>query len=149
MNWLRTRLQRRTGPEIGSVTVFVVITVAGVLILAGLVADGGAKLRATQRADAIAAEAARTAGQVINRPDAIATGTVVVDRQGAADAAQGYLAANRVTGTVAPGADGTTLEVTVTSSAPTVFLALIGIPTLTVTGRASIELVHAVTGART
>ncbi|HEY8722155.1 pilus assembly protein TadG-related protein [Pengzhenrongella sp.] len=149
MNRLFRRLQRRIGEESGSVTVFLVIVVVGILILAGLVVDGGAKLRATQSADAIAAEAARTAGQVINRPDAIATGAVVVDRQGAANAAQGYLAANQVNGSVALGEDGTTLEVRVTSSAPTVFLGLIGIPTLTATGQASIELVHGVTGGGT
>ncbi|QTE30047.1 pilus assembly protein TadG-related protein [Pengzhenrongella sicca] len=125
-------------------TVFVVIVVVGILLLAGLVADGGAKLRATQRADAVAAEAARAGGQVIDQPDAIADGTVVVDRQGAATAAQAYLAANNVSGTVVPGPDRSTLVVTVAGSSPTAFLGLIGIESLPVTGQASITLVHGV-----
>jgi hypothetical protein len=115
----RVRHRLGTDAEAGSVTVFLAITVTGLLILVGLVADGGAKLRATQRADTIAAEAARTAGQ------AIETGTV----------------------TIAP--DGTTLEVTVTTSSPTVFLGLIGISTLSVTGHGQVALVHGVTGGGT
>jgi len=147
MTSLGRRLRAAAGDETGSVTVFVVIVAVGILLLAGLVADGGAKLRATQRADAIAAEAGRSAGQIINRPDAIADGNVVVDAQGAANAAQAYLAANDVTGTVAPGPGGTTLVVTVTDSSPTVFLGLIGINSLTVTGHASIALVRGLSGA--
>ncbi len=134
--------------ERGSVSLFLAITVVGLLILAGLVADGGAKLRATQRADAVAQEAARAAGQAINVPTAIAGGTTSVDVHAATSAAQAYFAANDVAGTVAVDG-GTTIEVTVHDVAPTIFLGLIGITTLDVTGHATVALVHGITGAGT
>ena len=68
MTRLRARL--RTDPEKGSVTVFFAISVLGLLLLIGLVADGGAKLRATQQAAATAAEAARAGGQALDTADA-------------------------------------------------------------------------------
>ena len=47
------------GDQAGSVTLFGVVAGLALLVLVGLVVDGGAKVRAVQRADAIAAEAAR------------------------------------------------------------------------------------------
>jgi hypothetical protein len=135
----------RTDPEAGSATVFVAITVLGLLILCGLVVDGGAKLRAVQRADHVAAEAARAAGQAVD-PAALAAGDARVDRQAAVDAANGFLAAAQATGAASISADGTTIVVTVTSTAPTVFLDLIGVSEFTVTGHGTAVLVHAVTG---
>lgn len=141
---LSTRL--RAEPEQGSATMFLVIAMAGFLVLIGLVADGGAKLRATQSADQVAAEAARTAGQIIDLPRAVAGNDVQVDRQGAVDAATAYLTAVGQSGTVTVSPDGTSLDVTVTTTSPTVFLSLIGITQLTVTGHSRVALVHAVTG---
>ncbi|NMR19220.1 pilus assembly protein TadG-related protein [Cellulomonas fimi] len=151
MRTRRERLSRVTATdrEAGAVTVFLAISVVGLLVLIGLVADGGAKLRATQRADAVAGEAARAAGQVIDLPQAVRGTRVRVDRQAAANAATAYLTATGEQGTVSVGPDGTTLEVTVTDTAPTVFLGLIGIHTLTVTGHAEVTLVHGVTGGGT
>lgn len=148
MTALTTRLRARLGldREAGSVTVFLVITVTGLLILIGLVADGGAKLRAAQRADQIAAEAARTAGQVIDLPGVVANADIQVDRQGAVAAATAYLATTGQTGVVTITPDGTTLRVTVTTTSPTAFLSLIGITQLTVTGQSQVTLVHGVTG---
>ena len=144
MRALRHRLAD-TDREAGSVTVFVAITVLGILILCGLVVDGGAKLRAVQHADRVATEAARAAGQAAD-PAALAAGDARVDRQAAADAAATFLAAAQATGTATISADGTAVEVTVTTSAPTVFLGLLGIPTFTVTGHGRATLVHSVTG---
>ena len=86
-HWRRLLRPPTSDREAGSVTVFLAITVTGLLILVGLVADGGAKLRAAQRADAIAAEAARAAGQVIDLPAAVGGSAVRVDRQAAVEAA--------------------------------------------------------------
>ena len=151
MTTLRARLRLTAGNdrEAGSVTVFVAITMVGLLVLVGLVADGGAKLRAVQRADAIAAEAARTAGQVIDLPTAVSSSDIRVDRQAAVTAANAYLTAAGASGTVTITPNGQSLQVTVTTSAPTVFLGLIGITTLTVTGHAQVDLVHGVTGGGT
>jgi hypothetical protein len=129
----------------GSATVFLSITVLGLLVLIGLVVDGGAKIRGIQRADALAADAARVAGQRIDVPDAITGQDPTLDARAAAAAARAYLTARGVTGTVTT--TGTTVTVTVTDSTPTVFLGLIGIHTLTVTGHASATLVPGITGA--
>ena len=147
---MTARLRHFAGPhhEAGSVTVFLAITVVGLLVLIGLVVDGGVKIRAAQHADAVAAEAARAAGQEVALPEVVGHQDVTVDRQGAVNAANAYLAAAGETGSVVVGPDGTTVEVTVTTSSPTAFLSLIGITTVTVTGRAEVALVHRVSGDR-
>lgn len=144
MTALRARL--RTDPERGSVTVFFAISVLGLLLLIGLVADGGAKLRATQQAAATAAEAARAGGQALDTAAAANGETGHVDRALAIQAAQDYLTAAGATGTVTVSDDRTRLTVTVTRSAPTAFLSLIGINTLTVTAHAQAVLVGGITG---
>ena len=128
-------------------TVFFSITVLGLLLLVGLIVDGGTKLRATQHADAVAAEAARSAGQMIDLPAAVAGDGAMVDIAGAVGAANAYLAASGVTGTVAVSDDRARIVVTTTVQSPAVFLAVIGVPTLTVTGHAEVQLVHAISGS--
>ncbi|WP_199421656.1 hypothetical protein [Actinotalea solisilvae] len=126
-------------------TVFVAVTVLGLLVLCGLVVDGGAKLRAAQHADRVAVEAARAAGQAVD-PAALVTGEVTVDRATAVRAAQEYLGATGVRGSAAFSADGTAVEVNTVVSAPTVFLGLVGVGSFTVTGHGRAVLVHGVTG---
>jgi hypothetical protein len=132
--------------EQGSVTVFFAVAVVAVLVLIGLIVDGGGKIRAIQRADALAAEAARAGGQAIALPPAIAGKPPTLEPAAAAAAARAYLAGNGATGsvTVAPG--GRRLDVEVTGSSPTVFLGLIGIATITVRGKASAVLVRGIQG---
>ena len=131
----------------GSISVFVACSVVGLLLIVGLVVDGGVKVRAAQEADALAAEAARAAGQAIDVPAAVAGGDVRVDRQAAANAANAYLSAAGAPGTVTVSPDGRAIDVTVTITRPTAFLSLIGLADVTVTGHSSVTLVHAVTGA--
>src|SRR5438093_14849 len=107
----------------------------------GLSVDGGGKLRALQRADRIAIEAARAAGQAIAAPQAIRGGEKVVDPVAAAQAAQSYLADASVTGTVAISDNRKQITVTVTIVYTTQFLGLIGIDTLPATRQASATLV--------
>ena len=140
----RTRVQ--WGDETGSVSVFVAITAIGLMILAGLIADGGAKLRATQRAASIAAEAARAGGQAIDTR-AVAHGQdLSIDVEQAVRAAQAYLAGVGVDGTVDVSDDGKRIQVHVTSHSRTVFLSLMGISTLSANGSAAAVLVHSTTG---
>ncbi|SDD22850.1 Putative Flp pilus-assembly TadE/G-like [Sanguibacter gelidistatuariae] len=140
----RSRVQWRD--ETGSVSVFVAITAIGLMILAGLIADGGAKLRATQRAESIAAEAARAGGQAIDTR-AIAHGRdLSIDVEQAVRAAQTYLTSAGVEGAVSVSDDGTRIQVHVTSQSRTVFLSLIGIGTLSANGNAAAVLVHSTTG---
>ena len=145
--WLDTR--RPADPQAGAITVFFAISVLGLLLLLGLVADGGAKLRATQQAAATAAEAARAGGQALDTAQAAGGDTGHVDRALAVQAAQHYLTAAGATGTVAVSDDRTRLTVTVTRTAPTAFLSLVGITQLSVTAHAQAVLVGAVTGGGT
>ncbi|OZB89833.1 MAG: hypothetical protein B7X41_00695 [Microbacterium sp. 14-71-5] len=147
MTRLAARL--RAEPDRGSVTVFFAISVLGLLLLIGLVADGGTKLRATQQAAATAAEAARAGGEALDTGEAAGGDTGHVDGARAVQAAQAYLTAADATGTVMVSADRTRLTVTVTKTAPTAFLSLIGISDLTVTAHAQAVLVGGVTGGGT
>ena len=95
------RWARRLHDDRGTVSMFFVIMAPAFLALLGLVIDYGAQIRALQRADNIAAEAARAAGQGINAGQAIAGGEKVLDRGAARTSAQRYLAAlDDATGTV-------------------------------------------------
>ncbi|HEX6887063.1 MAG TPA: hypothetical protein VF143_03065 [Candidatus Nanopelagicales bacterium] len=129
--------------ERGAVTVFVAVAALGLLALAGLVVDGAAKVRAVQRADRVAAEAARAAGQAVDRSAVLAGTAVRVDRRAALMAAEHFLDHAGIEGaaTVAPG--GRSIEVTTATSQDTVLLGLIGISSFHVTGQASVALVDA------
>ncbi len=132
----------------GAVTLFVAIAMVGLLALAGLVVDGGAKVRAVQRADRVAAEAARAAGQAIDLGAVLEGSDVRVDRRGALVAAELYLQAAGIDGSARVVDGGSAIVVSTTTSAPTVFLGLIGVPSFTVRGSAEVALVHSVRGVR-
>ena len=136
-----TRQRRRQQPdaERGAIGVFLAVLVPGLLLIIGLAVDGGAKVAATQRANAIADEAARAGGQALDVSAAL-TGDVRVDPAAAVAAAQDYLTRNEVPGAVTV-VDGDTLRVTTTITEPTTFLGLIGISTLTVEGSGTADMV--------
>ncbi len=134
----RTRL-RRPHAERGAIGVFLAVLVPGLLLIIGLAVDGGAKVAAAQRANAIADEAARAGGQALDVSAAL-TGDVRVDPAAAVTAAQDYLDRNDVPGAVTV-VDGDTVRVTTTITEPTTFLGLIGISTLTVEGSGTADLI--------
>ena len=80
-----TRL-RRPSCERGAIGVFLAVLVPGLLLIIGLAVDGGAKVAATQRANAIADEAARAGGQALDVSAAL-TGQVRIDPAAAVAAA--------------------------------------------------------------
>jgi Flp pilus assembly protein TadG len=129
----------------GGVTVFVAICVIALLGIIGVAVDGGGKMRATERADFIATEAARAGGQAIDPAQAVPGTAITVDAQAAQAAAQAYLRSAGMTGTVAVSADGTTLTVTTTGTYDTTFLPVAGIGSLPVTGHGQATLLHGVT----
>lgn len=131
--------------DTGGVTVFVAVCVLALIGIIGVAVDGGGKMRATQRADHIAGEAARAGGQAIDPAEAIRGNAIVVDPQDATAAAQAYLRSAGATGTVSVLGDGTTLSVLVTGSYDTTFLAALGIDSLPVTGHGKASLLHGVT----
>ena len=124
----------------GRISVFLAIALLGVLVIIGLSADGAGRLRTAQRADHIAAEAARAGGQAILLPQAVTGGDKTLDPARAAATAQQYLNTAGADGMVRV-EDGVTLVVTVTATYDTVMLGLIGIDRVTVTGRATAHLV--------
>lgn len=132
--------------EEGSITLFLAISAVGLLVLAGLAVDGGAKVRAVQRADRIAAEAARAAAQALDIAAVRSGEGIAVDRRAAVRAAHEYLASAGVEGSASL-AGGARLTVVTHTSTPTVFLSLVGVAQLRVSGRADVVLVHDIGGA--
>jgi Flp pilus assembly protein TadG len=128
--------------ECGSVSLFLVVAVLGVMIAVGLVVDGGQKLRATQRADDTAAEAARAAVQSVQPASTVRGEAPRVDAATAIYAAQQYLRRAGVTGMVS--VIGDRVRVTTSSSFSPAFLSLIGLGTQTVAGRAEARLARGV-----
>lgn len=125
----------------GRIALLVIVLTVAVLAMIGLSVDGGGKVRALERADNLASEAARAAGQAIYAPQAIEGGDKVVDPAAAVVAAQNYLTAAGVTGTVTVAPDRKHVTVSVTITYNTVFLGLVGIDTLTATRQATAVLV--------
>lgn len=123
-------------------SLLLVVAVFGLLIAVGLVVDGGHKLRATQRADDAASEAARAAVMSIQPGNTIRGDRPVVNQTAAREAAETYLRRAGVTGTVTVG-DGR-VQIRTTSSFTPSFLSIIGLGTQTVTGQASARLVRGV-----
>ena len=127
------RLRARLGDaESGMVTAFVVIFTLALLLMAGLVVDGGLALAAKAQAIDDAQAAARAGAQAIDIPTYRATGQITLDPAQATADAQHYLAAAGHTGTVS--VNGEQVTVTVTISQPTQILDLAGIDHLTETG---------------
>lgn len=128
-----------TGRDRGSASVFFAVVVLAIFAVIGLVVDGGRAVQATQRADAIASEAARAAGQALDLGASRSGGAVAVDSQRAITAAEQYIAAAGATGTVKV-ESATTISVEVTLTVSTAFLRIVGKNAITVTGKATADL---------
>ncbi|MEV4212572.1 hypothetical protein [Micromonospora sp. NPDC049662] len=131
---------RAAARDDGRVALLVLVLAFGVLAMIGLAVDGGGKMRALKRADSIAMEAARAAGQSIQFQLAVPGGEKVVDPAAAVAAGESYLASAGVDGEVIPSADGQRVTVTVTITYQTQMLSLIGIGELPVTGESTAQL---------
>ena len=127
------RLRARLGDaESGMVTAFVVIFTLALLLMAGLVLDGGLALAAKVQAIDDAQAAARAGAQAIDIPTYRASGQITLDPAQATADAQRYLAAAGHTGTVSVNGEQVTVTVTITQA--TQILSLAGINHLTETG---------------
>ena len=119
-----------------SITPFVSVVFAALILTAGLVIDGGQKVAATSRAETAAAGASRAAG------NAAATQELGAGNPAGAavTAARNYLAGEPgVTGSVTVSAG--IVEVTTRATQPTILLSMIGIDAVTGTGRAEAGIV--------
>ena len=120
----------------GSVYILAIMSLASIMLLLGLVVDGGTKVAAATEAEAAAAAAAR-AGVNAAAPAQLAG--YPADTAAAAQAARSHLLQAGVQGTVTvlPGGN---LQVTTSQTRPTVFLSMIGINQVTGTGHAEANL---------
>jgi hypothetical protein len=103
--------------------------------------DASGYLRAMHRADNVANEAARAAGQAIDLPLAVTGERIVVDPAAAAIAADAYLADAGVTGEVVVSEDGRQVSVSVAVPYPPLFLGPFGFGPYTAEGKADAHLV--------
>lgn len=129
--------QAKNNDDLGqSVSVLVAVSLMALLLIAGLVIDGGAHAAATRRAEMAASGAARAA------VDAGATARAAGVREPVADsltAGRSVLRAAGVEGEVL--VRGGSVRVTTTTTVPTVFLGIIGMSRLTAHGEATAVLV--------
>ena len=135
----------RTRNERGSISLWMVTASFVMMVLVGLAVDLGGQIHAKQRAHDVAAEAARAGGEQVEAGPAIEGRYVSVDTAAARTAAQEYLAAAGVTGTVTV-TGGDTVHVEVTDTYTPKFLSFIGIGDLTVTSEASARIVRSLGG---
>jgi hypothetical protein len=128
--------------EGGFVAATVVALVMSLLLLAGLVYDGGLTLAAHREAFNEAAAAARAGAQAM-RGTTIAGGAVDADPSAATAAAQRYLAAVGHSGSVT--VQGDLVEVSVSFPYRTVILGAAGLNEITVTGSGTARAERGVT----
>ncbi|AJF70502.1 membrane protein (plasmid) [Streptomyces vietnamensis] len=130
----------RHGRDRGSLSPFYALSAIGIIMLMGLLVDGGGALNATNRATGLAQEAARAAGQQLNVPAAVQGTDITVDPDAAVAAAQDYLAAQNASGNVTITDGGQRLEVTVHDTYNTLCAQFVGRSTISVSGTAHARL---------
>ena len=110
MKTMIQRLQAKFRDDKGVATIYFVIMTVAFLAIVGLVVDGAGKVQANQQAYTTAASAARAAANAVSG-QAIIAGTTAIDSNRAVSAANGYLAAAGVGGSVAVSGDRITVTV--------------------------------------
>ena len=128
-------MKMQRGRDDGSVTVFVAVLMVALMILVGLVGDGGAAMNAEIRAIHESAEAARIGARALDVPAFHRTGARVVNPDAARTAVQRYLASTGDTGTVV--ADQNTVKVDVIARHSTWLLGLVGVRSIAVGANAT------------
>jgi Flp pilus assembly protein TadG len=128
--------------ESGQVTAFVVVMMMALLLMAGLVIDGGMTLAAKRRAINEAEAAARAGAQAIDVAAYRATGEASLEPNRARQLAMSYIEATGDVGTVQ--VVDNEVRVEVTHSRPTSILGIAGLNETTVTGIGVAEPVRGV-----
>jgi Flp pilus assembly protein TadG len=135
--------------ERGVVTLWLVTAAFAMTVLVGLAVDLGGQVHAKQRAQDIAAQAARAGGQALQAGPAIRGQAGISDTGPGVAAARAYLAAAPdVTGHARIASGGRTVTVDTASTYTTQFLSVIGIGRLTVTGHAEARINRTIDGTR-
>lgn len=121
----------------GQVTAFVVALLAALLLLAGLVTDGGLALAGRLRAMDEAQAAARAGAQALGHSSYRQAGVAILNPAAAIRAAQAYLAATGDPGMVVVEGNSVRVSVQVTQSMQ--LLTLAGLHTLAVSGQGAAQ----------
>lgn len=135
---------KRSIHERGDVTLWFVTLTAALILLLGLAYDGSVKIQAVREAQAIAADAVRTAGQQIDVTSVMSGAPASVAPFQAQQAGQQIITANGASGTLSVVGSQITADVSVTH--PTVFLGLIGITEVTGHGSATANAYQGIGG---
>lgn len=142
---MTSRQDNKGRDERGSISLWMVTSSFVMMVLVGLAVDLGGQVHTQQRAHDVAAQAARTGGQQVQAAPAIEGRYLSVDVSAARSAAEAYLSAAGVDGTVSI-SGGDTITVNVTDTYEPRFLGLLGIDYLDVTGTATARLVRSLGG---
>lgn len=140
-------MRRFTDRDRGSVTIWLALASFAMIVLVGLAVDLSGQVYAQQHAQDVARQGARAGGQQVDLSSAI-HGTTPRTSEQAVAAARTYVSASDMEGTVAITNGGTTVVVTTSTVYQTKFLSIIGIKSLSVSGRSESDLVRVVNGAR-
>lgn len=132
----------------GSVTIWLALASFAMIVLVGLAVDLSGQVYAQQRAQDVARQAARVAGQQVDPSQAVHGTTAQADTVQAVAAARVYLTSAGVEGSVTVSDGGTSVRVTTTATYQTKFLSIIGIQTLQVSGSSDAQIVRVVNGTR-
>lgn len=133
--------------ERGSITVWLAVASFVMMFLVGLAVDLGGQVHAHERAHDLAAQAARAGGEEVEGSSAIQGRELTISPAAARAAAERYLDAAGVSGTVEI-TNGETITVTVRDSYDPQFLGLIGINRLDVSGTATARLIRTLGGSQ-
>ena len=138
MNGIRIAKELRQHPERGSVSVYVVIIAASLMLMAGLGVEGGRVLNARSTMADQAEQAARVGVQQLSMEKLRGSGVAATDPSAASSAARSYLARTGEAQTSTVKASSERVSVTVERDVPTTMLRLVGVTSIhvTVTGEA-------------
>lgn len=130
--------------ERGTVTVFVVSMTVALLLVAGLVLDGGRVIAAHREADAVAEAAARAGAQGLDETGLRQSDGAPIRPPDAAARVERYLATTEFSGTTSVAGD--VISVTVQRPQPLAILTLAGLRTTSIEGSGSARAVRSVRG---
>jgi Flp pilus assembly protein TadG len=140
---------RTAEPEAGAATVFVVTFAVALLVMAGLVVDGGLALNARQRVADDVEQAARAGSQQLDLARLRNDGEVAIDPGPARTAALDFLARRHYTSDVSVRADPAQVTVEARIEQPTALLSLIFIDHFTVRAEGQARPAVGITGEDT
>lgn len=138
MNLLRRMIRRFHNDERGSITPALVVLVPAMVLVIGLVVDGGGKVQENNRAQAIASGASRAAANSLGS-QVISNGTLTLNTFGARRTAEDYIAAAGMSGNV--DVVGDRIIVTVKTDYETKIVSVLGFATIPVQATATAQII--------